>query len=1029
MNTASGSRIKTDLRDTAASISPFTDQFLADIGASTIDDALTYGANIEADYGDTDQGFENAASVNTAMGNTNAYRIRGMGMSTAVDFVESSLPQDLYNIDRAEISSGPNSILFGTGSPGGMVTLTSKRANLNRNTFKVTNEFGVWNNIGSSWGYYRANMDYNVLLMPKKMAFRVTGLYQDGAANSWRKWQAIRDRRINPTITFRPWKNTTINLLYETGRRKEPVVYALNASDQLLGWLKAGTVTHGAWPDRYILDSFNPPAANRPGTDVIGQLGANNNYFVLIDNDATMYNFLQAFQSRAGTASQTEMRLDPNLSSPFYSTSGPNAIRNQRFDRYQLVIDQRLGGLNLQLGYYHNKNNATARGPTTWDIALRGDPNGYINTIEGLAAGASSIKNPYANRLYMEDFWGYRVGMARNDVIRLQAEYTLNLKRWGRHRIIGNLEHSSQENLKANYQEIIVDEKGYAIRTPDTPVGKNRVSTPDFTSATPPANYGNSLIRRHYVDEGNFNTYYDSTWSTPMPSFNMNGHTYHSQYAFDNSDNPAHTKRQIDSITAAIQSYWFQDRLVTILGGRLDKVSLKREDFGGQAPNTGSDFGGILDNPADPRLYANGGNMAWHEHYFNGHWANAPLKTPFTYNAGIVWHTPLTGFSLYANTSSNRAAPSDSAYYTLPSGPGPTDKTPWSALPDKSQPPQQVGTTMEAGIMYSIPGSKNIYLRLTYFNTRSLHEPIGQNNTDIKDSAASLLRIYNAFNNPGVALMSDADLARVPIPPYGIGLRDSTSSGFEAELTAKPTKNITLRLTASYTNRSNENMFSDIVAFYDKNIPIWMRMANPNDNINGGIDYQMTDNNGNPTGSLYKYIFDQLYGPSGVRADLNTQAQRMSVSSGWRPWKFNGTIRYNMPGNSGLLKGLSLGGGVRYSDQVRMARFNAATNGLSPIKPEDNPMSLEFDPSVYNGSKGSDRGRSLTYFDAFVSYKRKLFQGRTTMTLQVNVKNVFSKDVITVGQYVTDAATGQPVARRLYINQPRTIRVTATFDF
>ena len=58
--------------------------------------------------------------------------MRGMPGGTSRDFVESAVPTDLYNVERADISSGPNSILFGLGSAGGLVFLTGKRANLNR---------------------------------------------------------------------------------------------------------------------------------------------------------------------------------------------------------------------------------------------------------------------------------------------------------------------------------------------------------------------------------------------------------------------------------------------------------------------------------------------------------------------------------------------------------------------------------------------------------------------------------------------------------------------------------------------------------------------------------------------------------------------------------------------------------------------------------------------------------------------------------------------------------------------------------
>lgn len=52
---------------------------------------------------------------------------------------------DSYNVNRIDILRGSNSILFGLGSPGGVINATTDSANLRRNTGEVeatTDEFG-----------------------------------------------------------------------------------------------------------------------------------------------------------------------------------------------------------------------------------------------------------------------------------------------------------------------------------------------------------------------------------------------------------------------------------------------------------------------------------------------------------------------------------------------------------------------------------------------------------------------------------------------------------------------------------------------------------------------------------------------------------------------------------------------------------------------------------------------------------------------------------------------------------------------
>ena len=49
-NTLAGSRLNTSLKDTAASVSIMTEEFLKDIGAISLDEAINFGNNVEPDY-------------------------------------------------------------------------------------------------------------------------------------------------------------------------------------------------------------------------------------------------------------------------------------------------------------------------------------------------------------------------------------------------------------------------------------------------------------------------------------------------------------------------------------------------------------------------------------------------------------------------------------------------------------------------------------------------------------------------------------------------------------------------------------------------------------------------------------------------------------------------------------------------------------------------------------------------------------------------------------------------------------------
>ena len=167
-NTTSGSRLNSRLKDTPAAVSAFTPEFLADIAATNLEEMLAHATNIEVDVEDSNAGFNNPAGRG-ADGNDFNFRMRGSPAGASRDFVESSVPVDLYNVERAEVASGPNSILFGLGQAGGLVSLSGKKANLSRTRTTLKSMFG-------SWRYERYEADYNRVLIPKKLSVRLLGL-------------------------------------------------------------------------------------------------------------------------------------------------------------------------------------------------------------------------------------------------------------------------------------------------------------------------------------------------------------------------------------------------------------------------------------------------------------------------------------------------------------------------------------------------------------------------------------------------------------------------------------------------------------------------------------------------------------------------------------------------------------------------------------------------------------------------------------------------------------------------------------
>ncbi len=131
LSTLAGSRLNTNLADVGSSISVVTKEFLDDIGATDINTALIYSMNTEAggpngNVSDTIAGGESANARGTP---DNTQRVRGLTRpSRTRNFFATDIPADSYNLSRVTISRGPNALLFGIGSPGGIIDSSLARA-------------------------------------------------------------------------------------------------------------------------------------------------------------------------------------------------------------------------------------------------------------------------------------------------------------------------------------------------------------------------------------------------------------------------------------------------------------------------------------------------------------------------------------------------------------------------------------------------------------------------------------------------------------------------------------------------------------------------------------------------------------------------------------------------------------------------------------------------------------------------------------------------------------------------------------
>ena len=201
----------TPLLETARSVSIETfDQFI-EKGALTLDDTLNYSAGV---VGDT-FGFSTRGDFIKVRG-FDAFEYRD-GMQSLSGNYNNTRPE-LYTLEQVEVLKGPASVLFGPGSPGGIVNIVTKRPNANARN-EVAIELG-------SFDRQQIAVDVSGNHSDGKLLTRFVGLYRDSDTQI----SEVNDDSIvlAPSFTLAIDDVTKVSLLFDYTKRKS------NAAHQFL---------------------------------------------------------------------------------------------------------------------------------------------------------------------------------------------------------------------------------------------------------------------------------------------------------------------------------------------------------------------------------------------------------------------------------------------------------------------------------------------------------------------------------------------------------------------------------------------------------------------------------------------------------------------------------------------------------------------------------------------------------------------------------------------------------------------------
>ncbi len=425
--TLAGTRLRTDFKDVAAQVEVFTMEFMEDYAINSLEESLIYSmnvANAEDRVQGNGDGFGNQDS-------SVAQQIRGVGGGTlSRNFFQAFTNSENYNVSRVTIASGPQSILFGTGQPAGVLDVTLNRA-------ETTEDFGKLSFQVDSFDGHRAALDYNKVLIENKLAVRIALLNKD-TKQDW-KPNKDEDERIYATITWKPFENTTLMAHYEHAKRDFARANRFLPFDEVSPWFGWG---------QPAFDNSNGTSGSLP---LIYNRGPQQPT-ILINNDGTFEQPTTTYREMATIDRVVNM---PGVSAVNFEADNWTLIDDSIFpaalgvntaglvehheteaDIYDIFLEQKLAeNWYLEIGAHKEEQTDIEYDQGISDRNLKVDPNVYL--------GDGVTPNPHFGEFYVDGQPGWQNNYNESENWRITTSYEFDfdekfesaMRHFGRHRI------------------------------------------------------------------------------------------------------------------------------------------------------------------------------------------------------------------------------------------------------------------------------------------------------------------------------------------------------------------------------------------------------------------------------------------------------------------------------------------------------------------------------------------------------------------------------------------------------------------
>lgn len=1028
-STLAGTRLNTDLKDVGAAVSVYTQEFLDDINVTKLQDILTYTASTEV--GGQNGNFsgvtgENSAEVRDDPSSVN--RVRALAQATRTrDFFATDIPGDTYNFDTLTVSRGPNAILAGVGNAGGIMDSAMRKA-----MFKDNYRFGVR---FSSYDSHREELHLNKVIIPKRLAVRLDLLNDEKNYRQAPSYDS--DQRLYAALQFRvlePKRGSflgrgTFRANYEKGQIEGVPPDPLTPTFTVGQWFNEITPKYQWWG--YGTPLVNAPTAanaatlsalrNSSGVGVVPAGSGVVQGFPLFAQmalifadpvsstasvgftDAALAN-IQGFQGTVaatlpgGTGGSLRSTGDANrlrtgyvrtrLSNPdifnFYDQLMTGALdhRDQSFRAMDFRYEQLLlgGQAGLEIAY----NDQTFTRSRDFSIPTGGNDEGIMVDVNYYLsvkdAAGQPIRNPNFGRPFISTTDVFRDQMNRTDRESYQLtaffkhDFTASESKWtrmlGRHTASALLFNTKIDRFNRTYASTW---DPTASPSPQASLNGAAVAT-----------FGTQVNGWFYIGPSllNLNRVEDVRLTAITASRPQYGQTYKVRVydpvsrTFVTSDQKPQRilqrlvdqREELDSTAFALQSHWLKDHIVTVVGWRedIDKA------FTSLTPLRLSN--GTLDDTAvtfQPAVAQ--GERSWTKSVVG----RLPVKLPFGTELRAHWNesgnfnpvgqrrnvwneelgspsaeTTETGVSI--STLRGKLELRINRYKTSIVG---------DTVSNVGNPYNYISTMIGRMIAARDAGLNPANFNYNFAGWNSFSDVALAMYATIPERLRNNIGVANNFNPRFTG--SGNTLTWNPESIVNLAsISDTESTGTEFEAIINPVRGWRIALSVARNQAVKANVAAEELAFADE----WKRNL---DTMYGGALLPGARNpTANELGTFYaQYVAESL--PS-IRT---AAALSGSAAPEIRKYRANLVTRYEF--QRGKLRGLSVGGAVRWQDKIGIGYPFITANGVT-VADITNP---------YWGPKD-------TQFDASVGYTRKFkFRGAPiTWNIGLNVRNLNAKD-------------------------------------